>query len=288
MSDSFDLKRDCAERTIAARSDTRTTAELISSALSATEDGRWNFVVLLHFRATRDVLDAAQSLCASECLEERILGADILGQLGIPDRAFPDECLAILLPLLDEQQDPDLLQAACIALGHLHDTRCVEPLSRLRNHPDVEVRLSVTMSLGVLEDDRAIDTLIELTEDEDEDVRDWATFGLGTQTDRDTPAIRAALLRRIHDTDPTVIGEALVGLARRKDARILDVLIARLEPQHLATLDREHRFDFEVDAAEELADPRLLPVLRRVQEQMGDEIDVEDAIRACQGAEGSA
>jgi len=275
-----DLKRDLAERTRLARGDPRTTAQVISAALSAPEEARWELVVLLHFRATRDVLDAARSLCTSACPEERTLGANVLGQLGVPDRAFPDECVTALLDLLQGEEEAAVLSSACIALGHLSDSRCVEAVVGLRSHPDSEVRYAVVFALQGLEDELAISTLIELTEDCDESVRDWATFALGSQIDQDTPAIREALLKRLHDSDDTTAGEALVGLARRKDNRILDTLIERLRPERLRTLDGSDLF--EVRSAELLADPRLLPVLNRVHEEMGDCIDVAEAICCCQ------
>src|SRR5688572_9938746 len=115
------LRRVCEERTRQARVDPRTTSSLVSAALAADEDTCFDCVCLLHYRATREVLEAARGLGKSECSDERALGAWILGQLGIPDRVFPDECLATLLEMLNVEQDIEVLQSICTALGHLHD-----------------------------------------------------------------------------------------------------------------------------------------------------------------------
>jgi HEAT repeat protein len=64
--------------------------------------------------------------------------------------------------------------------------------------------------------------------DPDSDVRDWATFGLGTQSDADSEVIREALFERLADTDEDTRAEAAVGLAKRKDVRVLPVVLEEL------------------------------------------------------------
>src|SRR5688500_8409365 len=70
-----------------ARNDPRLTASLIRFALTEEdEDKVWEVISLLQFRGNREVLEAARKLCESNHANERRLGADILGQLGIPNR----------------------------------------------------------------------------------------------------------------------------------------------------------------------------------------------------------
>ena len=64
------------------------------------EDRAWDFVYALHWRGTNEVLDWAVRLCRSSCAVERRVGADILGQLGVPERTFPEVCLRTLLGML--------------------------------------------------------------------------------------------------------------------------------------------------------------------------------------------
>ena len=247
--------------------DSRSTEELIQLALTAPEedddsDDRWDFIWLLRYRGTRDVLDRAIALTKSNNSEERTIGIQILGQLGIPDQTFPDECLTTLIGLLKHEIDPLILQSIGIALGHLNDARAIEPQLKFCLHPDWEVRYGVVLSMNGHNDKRAIAALIKLSGDDHPQVRNWATFGLGSLLEVDTPEIREALYQRFLLENPTdeetaeIQGEALVGLASRQDERILPKLMEKLMSENLSVL--------EIEAAEKLANPQLLPALLQV------------------------
>jgi HEAT repeat protein len=273
-----ELKATLESWTREAQHDPRATHEFVTMALTdPDEDAAWNAVVMLHYRGTREVFDAACQLCASECPQERTLGANILGQLGIPTRSFPDESVAVLLRLLEVESDEEVLEAICIALGHVHDPTAIPSLVRLKAHPSARVRYAVVFGLLGFEDQLAIKTMIEMSRDQDDLVRDWATFGLGTQIDQDTPEIREALLARVFDEDEVTRGEALVGLARRKDQRVIEPLITELTRYP----DAEYG-SYSVEAAEELSHARLLPVLTTLK-QSADASDTtfDEAIRLC-------
>jgi HEAT repeat protein len=236
------------------QTDSRSTQELIELAL--TEENE-DAVSILHFRGNQEVFAAASKLCDSQNPQERALGADILGQLGIPNRTFPDESLAILLRMLECDQNTDVLNSIAVALGHLHDTRAISSLVRLKNHSCSSVRYGIVFGLLGYEDELAINALIELSSDRDDEVRNWATFGLGSQIETDTTAIREALYQRFlnEDTDENyeIYGEALVGLAKRKDSRILNRLIEELSSDYVGVLA--------IEAAEQMADSRLYSAL---------------------------
>jgi hypothetical protein len=110
-------------------------------------------------------------------------------------------------------------------------------------------------------------------------MRDWATFGLGTQIDTDTQEIREALFARVFDEDEVTRGEALVGLARRNDGRIVEPLI-----RELARYPNTEYLSYSLEAAEELGDPRLLPVLTKLRPSQGSLVAAFDsAIQSCSG-----
>ncbi len=184
-----------------------------------------------------------------------------------------------LLATMEVETDEGVLDAVCIALGHIHDPATVPSLARLKAHPSAKVRYAVAFALAGFEDRMAIQTLIELSRDENVLVRDWATFGLGTQIDVDTPEVRAALLARVSDADEVTRGEALVGLARRNDHRVVEPLFEELERYHGADYG-----GYALEAAEELADERLLPVLTRLRQSAGnDATRLDEAICRCAG-----
>lgn len=268
--------------------DTHTNEELLHVALTeADEDVAWRAIAELQGRGDRDVFDHACRLCQMEDAQARRIGADILGQLGVhvgqPGRAFHEETMAVLLAMIEHEQDPHVLHAVAIALGHRRDPRAIEPLVALKNHPDTLVRYAVVHGISGYEDELAIQALIELSTDPDVDVRDWATFGLGSQIDADTPAIRAALFARLTDEEGDTRGEAMVGLARRHDRGMVELLLNDLEAGWFGSLL--------IEAAAEIGDPCLYPILLRLREEWeGDKEnwrykELEEAIACCQPAQ---
>ena len=249
--------------------------ELISVILSGPdEDLAWDAVRALRWRGTHEILDRAAGLCRSFCAVERRAGANVLGQLGIPDRTFPEACLRTLLSMLGGENDHDVLRAVLVALSHLRMPEAVVPASRFRHHPDPDVRHGVVLALTGHEEEQALGVLIELTRDPEAHVRDWATFALGSQVDVNTPELREALVGRLADGDDDTRAEAFIGLARRGDRRVLTALRRALESDAVGSLA--------VEAAALIGDPELHPALLALK----DWWDVDagllgEAIRAC-------
>ena len=267
--------------------DTRATPELIQVALTTAfpmtgdvDDEGWHAIHALKMRGTREVFDAARTLCESDSLQAQNVGANILGELGFnQDYPFRAEALPILFHLLENQTDAEVLSTTCWALGALGDSSAVEQLIKLKNHPDADVRQAVVRGLWTHEDPLAVQTMIELSTDEDEDVRDWATFGLGSQIDLDTPAIREALYARLSDSDDETMAEAMLGLTRLKDERMIQFLIDFLMAGSVGSMTLE--------VAEEFADPRLLPALLHLKAHKTSDYPyfeyLDKAIAACRG-----
>ncbi len=214
--------------------DPRTNEQLISDARARSheDDSYWDIVWTLHRRDTPETLARAKELGRSTQSADRRLAADILGQLGSPERRFPKQCVATLLEVLEKEEDADALQAILIALSHLRAPEAIVHASRSRAHPDPGVRHGVVFALTGHDDPLATQGLIELSHDADAHNRDWATFGLGTQIDLDTPAIREALVERLDDVDAATRCEAIVGLARRSDDRLVPALSRELSTDY--------------------------------------------------------
>ena len=262
--------------------------ELIARAAAIANqesDERWEIVRQLHARSDRATFDAACALARSADVNERILGIDILSQIGYADnRPFHQDTLAILLASSEDEQS-SATSAAITALGHLADPRSRSAVVRASTDASPDVRCAAATALPRVSGDppapEVITALTRLTDDEDGDVRDWATFGLGSQLDADSAAIRAALTARLHDESGDTAGEALLGLARRHDPLALRPLLASLQtdPGNLI-----------VQAAAELGAREALPALLRLKAQgWGDGPDravLDQAIAAC-GPRGS-
>jgi HEAT repeat protein len=207
-----------------AEDDSRTIDQLFDAALDLRDDEKsWGAVAALHWNGSRDVFDRAAVLCRSRKATERTLGADILGQLGIPERRFPVESFKALLELLSDE-DANVLNSAIIALYHTDQERAAAHVIPFSKHRDAKVRFAVTYALAGVKSEAALNALLGLAGDPDDDVRNWATFGLGQQSDVDTPRIRETLAARLDDHDEDVRYEAVIGLARRGDARMIGYL----------------------------------------------------------------
>jgi HEAT repeat protein len=263
---------------LAKRNDPRPTQELIRLALTAAdEQAAWEPVSVLHYRGNREVLEAARALCHSDIPRERRLGADILGQLGVPGRAFPEECFNLLAEMLKNESEPEVIGAIGVAFWHLQDARAINLLIPLKNHQSADVRYGVVLGLSGYENASAIATLIELTNDTDDEVRNWATFAIGSYIKTDTVEIRDALHARTSDVHEETRGEALVGLTTRLDGRVIEPLIRELASKNVGRLP--------VEAAEAMGDPRLYPALWNLKTWWAaDESDAElldDALARC-------
>jgi hypothetical protein len=255
------------------------TDELISLALAhpPTDHGPdlyWGSVRALHTRGTREVFNAATRLLENQNAVARTLGASIHAQLGYErQKPFAAESVRLLIRLLEAETDATVIYSAVIAFGHLARPECVPVAIRFADHPDPDIRYAVTFALAGQDDDRAISTLIALTRDSDVRARDWATFDLASQTEWDSPELRAALWARLGDTDNITRGKALKGLALRKDDRAVEAVLAELtgpDPHENA-----------IEAAEQLADPRLAPALEALRERWPGNLWLERVTEAC-------
>jgi HEAT repeat protein len=170
------------------------------------------------------------------------------------------------------EDDPAILAALCGALADESDVTMLGPLIQLSTHPNPEVRLAATMALHGYDEPEAVATLIRLSADEHDDVRDWATAALGSLEGIGMPEVRRALHARLADPHDDTRGEALNGLARRKDLSIVDNLLAELARDDVGPLI--------VDAAGNLGDHRLHAALVQVRERWRREDVIERHMRA--------
>jgi hypothetical protein len=231
------------------------------------------------YRASQTEFDLGSLYARSTDALDRATGAEILGQLGWRRDCFHDESVDILIGLLSDTDD-DTIASAGYALGHRNDARAIPFVLPLIHHTNPNVRLAAAAGLAGHEDPAAIAGLIVLAGDTDRDVRNWSAFYLGSIIDTDTPDIREALAPLLNEEDGEIRGEALMGLARRRDPRALPALIRELEGAFEGS--------WCLEAAELLADPILVPKLVSLRAML-DPVDegkfaseFDRAVAACQ------
>ncbi|MFI2611590.1 HEAT repeat domain-containing protein [Kitasatospora sp. NPDC018619] len=216
-------------------------------------------------------------LLASADAVERKVGCDLVGRTAEAHESVRGEVATALVALAGAETAAAVLSSLVTALGRTQEAQAVPVLVRLVEHGDPEVRLHVAMAIGPvnsgLPDGPDVRALVRLTRDEDCEVRDWATFSLGVCLDHDTTAIRDALWTRTADDYDDARGEAVHGLARRHDPRVVPLVARMLESDDGAR-------SFAVDAAEVLGAPELLPALRAC-EDSEDTFGLDRAVAAC-------
>lgn len=192
-------------------------------------DAPWQAVNELRKMGSRDVFDHAAAWCGSQDPLKRARGADILAQIGRAvgkPNSFLQESFEVISRLAMHENESRPLASAIYALGHIENAQAIDILAEQRSHPDADVRFAVACALGrFAKNSLAASALIQLASDPDADVRDWATFAIGEFSGLDTPEVRDVLFRNLGDPDDEVRYEAIVGLAKRKDPRIVPALI---------------------------------------------------------------
>lgn len=221
----------------------------------------------------------ALEFCRSPDPLVRDKGAFILGQLGTPERPYSEQSAPVLINLLENDPDEGVRASAAYALGHLGNPIAVPQLLVNTKHRSAEIRLGVAFALCSFDGQNVVDALITLSSDSDRDVRDWATAGLGTFLELDSPQIRDALVVRLSEDDAEIRGEALIGLARRGDERVVDPLKRELSGEFYG--------GWCLEAAELMADPALHPLLVSLRTRIESEVEdrfiheLEQALAAC-------
>lgn len=237
-------------------------------------------VALLQYRGTHTEYGLGLEYCESLDPLDRALGADLLGQLGWGDQTFLEESVHALIPMLKDT-DARVVFSAAFALGHRSDPQAIPHLLEIAKHENSDVRHGVVFGLLGHEDLDAIQALIYFTKDTDAEVRNWALFGLGMQIETDTSEIRTALFEGLQESDVEARGEAMVGLAVRGDARVVDAILNEWDSEEMIS-------QLSIEAAGAIGDPRLLPDLQGFLEKMELDDDsvfrdyLVDAIASCQ------
>src|SRR5688500_12552 len=149
--------------------------ELAGVDETSDSDEYWRLIRVLHRRPEREVFEKAVACCTGTRPADRLVGADVLAQIGTPNidglRPFTTETGPVLQVLLADEHEY-VIVSVMHALTH-HGHAVVEDVRQLARHESQPIRFAVA---GALRGDQAeaIALLIELTTDVDDSVRDWA------------------------------------------------------------------------------------------------------------------
>ncbi|WP_061941013.1 HEAT repeat domain-containing protein [Collimonas pratensis] len=250
-------------------------------------DNSWQAIAELQMRGSPEFLAVTRRFAKCRNWRKRALGMYIVSQLrrrqngsptGNAEYALAETQLMLLTGLRDSRVE--VVCAAISGFGHRPHLSALPNLIAFATHPDQRIRLRIAIALGSYPEVESIDTLLRLAIDISDEVRNWATFGIGSMQEADNSKIRDLLWLNLQESEDDVRGEALMGLAFRKDKRIIPVL--------LELLDDDCRI-FELNAAESIASPLLLERLNTIEKSVAgdDSIDsywyrcLVDAIAKC-------
>src|SRR5687768_16344351 len=148
---------------------------------------------------------------------------------GVSQRAAPEAIAALLNSVIENHQDPALLNSALQVLA-ASDVYTLSPLLELLEGPDSDLRMQAALALGEQGDRRAIGALIKALADDDTNVRYHAIEALGKLQAADAvdPLAEIAESRDFFLTFP-----ALDALVKIGDTRVVPRIVPLLQDELL-------------------------------------------------------
>lgn len=225
------------------------TSEKIFARLlnNKTERTFWKNIRELRKRPNKKVFNQAFKLAKSNIDKEKIIGIYVLAQLGFNPRFQQKKTLDLYFILLENEKSPKVISAILSSISHnndIVDENQILKLIEYKKHKYSDVRFQLALSLSFLENKNAINTLILLSEDKHPDVRNYSVFGLGEQTKLNNDEIIKALWNRVNDNDEETKFEAILGLSKRKQSLIKDVIKRELKLENYGSLLFESILEF--------------------------------------------
>ena len=192
------------------------------------DDIYMEYIAILRERGDDEVFQLTKKLVYSKDSVNREMGASILSQFGYKTKLYRGESIYLLAKLLNDKNE-DVISNTIYAFGHRKSTHYADKLASFVTSKSLQIREALSFALGGYENQKCINALIKLMQDKNFDVRNWATFSLAQITQSNTQTIRDALFKNLSDKELEVRGEALLGLALRKDSRVVDAIIEDLQ-----------------------------------------------------------
>ena len=229
----------------------------------------WENIRELHSRPNMDVFARSVAFVNSGNVKKQIIGIDVLAQLGLPLRPFLKDTLELCFNLLKPEDNHMVVVALLYAIGHNNENlnnQQIEKICKCTGLQNSSIKQALVFSLLGIDNAKAIEVLITLSDDRNKNVRNWATFGLGSQIKANNQKIRDALWRRTKDKYQETKLEAILGLARRKDKKVKEIIQSELVGGEFGTLLFESIL--------QLNDDIFLPSLREILEKSENDTSI--------------
>jgi HEAT repeat protein len=212
---------------------------LLSRLINNKSDkSRWDYISVLRQRPSEALFSKCAVLTKSEDPKIRNIGIDILAQMGLPPRPFLNQTLTLYFDLLHIENDSTILMSLLFAIGQNNDKLSKTQIEKLCSFSETNNKLvkeGLVAALGFINDLKVMEVLIKLSNDQSDHIRDWAIFYLA-QGERNNKYIRDALWARVNDKHQDTRLEAIVGLAKRKEKRVNDIIKRELIDGEYGTL----------------------------------------------------
>lgn len=206
--------------------------KLIFKAIhNKTETSYWENIHELRMRPSDLLFNRCLQLISSQNEKEKRVGIDILAQLGSGHRPYLKETLALYFNLLENEQDELILNQVLFGIGHNNENltaKQIEKICAIYQIGSSLVYEGLIFALGFIDTPKTIDILIQLSEGRKGSHRDWATFFLA-ESKKNNKKIRQALWNRVGDRHYNTRLEAIMGLAKRKDQRVIEIIKQEIE-----------------------------------------------------------
>jgi len=99
-----------------------TTEELFTRLLNnKSKKSYWEHISILRSRPDEDVFRQCVELTTSDIPKNRIIGIDVLAQLGVPPRSFYNETIDTYFELLENEKDPIVIMSILYGIGHSNE-----------------------------------------------------------------------------------------------------------------------------------------------------------------------
>lgn len=135
--------------------------------------------------------------------------------------------LGLMFDLLAKEKDEKMisthLSMISVAIDYINDEQ-LQIIYSYRNTNSQLIKEGLNSVLLGLDTNEAIEITLQLMDDKYRGIRYWAVFNIAHKIEKDSPSIRIALWKRMDDQDLVIKRMAMVGLAKRKDDRVKEML----------------------------------------------------------------